>query len=531
MAEQKRRGRPPKYATREQTKQLNEFQKMISSNSGSMAIASKITESMQQLHSLSEMLASVGIYNPILSEQFLQEIGFETLTSTTEELARWIQTPQKYDMNLRKLSTYLENAVEQYGRATALLSDIKLYYYDLRCGTTDLDKKIDKPSFMESYNKALETLRKLNIPYQIRKLDNKVCREGVAFVWFNKHKDGIDLLDLPSDFCYITAPWTYGYLFAIDLTYFDRFAFVGEVVPELWEAYKKFCVMREKLADSAELVPYQFYPVSPYDGWCCVFDVTRPIKIPPLIGSAFGALDSLGYRDLIKEKAMIDLWRVLNFKIPVDNTTHKMMLTYEQASKFIDIIKSSLPDNFIAMANPFDMEAPINADQTSVMNALQNISNKSFYDYSAIPNALFNSDLKSAAALKLATNTLFAYSSNGMYASMQNLVNWILRIECGSQYEWHIVFHGNKLYEDEEKDKAVKLFQSANAPVSYVMSHFGIEPFDLANEYIIENKLGIKDIMKPLTLSNSPVTGPGAPEKADSEKSDTTDMIEDAGEI
>lgn len=532
MAEGKRRGRPPKYATREQMQTISDFQKFISSDKGSMIMADRITTSMKDLHNLTDMMAELGIYNPVLSEQLMQEIGFSTSTATTEELAGWLQAPQVYDQNLRKLSSYLENAVEQYGRAVATLSDIKSYYYDLRCGTTDLRSKIDRPTFMESYNKALDVLRRLNIPYQIRKLDNKVTREGFACVLFNRHKDGIDLLDLPSDFCYITAPWTYGYLFAIDLTYFDRFAFIGEVVPELYVAYKKFCQMREKLGTgSKELVPYQYYQVSPFDGWCCVFDANRPIKVPPMIGSALGAMDSLGYRDLIKQKAVIDLWRVLNFKIPLDPTTHKMVLTYEQACSFIDTIKNTLPDNFVAMANPFDLEAPINADQTGVMSTLQDISNKTFYDYSAIPNALFNSDLKSAAALKLATNTLFAYASNGMYASMQNLVNWILKIECGTQYDWHIVFHGNKLYEDEEKEKAVKLFQSANAPVSYVMSHFGIEPFDLENEYLIENKLGLKDIMKPLTLSNSPAMSPGAPEKSDSEKSEVTDMVEDAGQL
>lgn len=248
-----------------------------------------------------------------------------------------------------------------------------------------------------------------------------------------------------------------------------------------------------------------------------------------MIGAALGALDSLGYRDLIKEKAMIDLWRVISYKIPINNTTGKMQVTYKEASSIIDAVQSVLPENFVAVATPFDAEAPINADQTNVMSSLQNISNKGFYDYAAMPNALFNSDLKSAAALKLATNTLFAYSSTGLYASMQNLVNWILRIECGPQYDWHIVFHGNKLYEDEEKEKAVKLYQSGNFPVSYVMSNFGYEPFDIENAFIMEQASGIKSRMEPITMFTQQASSPGAPEKADSEKSESSDMVDDAG--
>lgn len=531
MAEAKKQAKSRKGITKSQQETISEYMNFFKSDNGSKYYSSKITTGMGDLHNITKRLSENGMYTPILSEQLMQDIGFQSASSSTEELANWLQHPQYYDSNLRRLSTYLENAVSQYGRATDLLSDIKTYNYDLRCATPGLAEKVDGDSFKNSKEKAMLTLRKLNIPYQIRKLDKRVCKEGVAFVYFNKHPDGIDLFELPTDFCYITAPWSYGYLFALDLTYFDRFAFTQTQVPELWAAYSKFCEMRIKLVDSDELVPYQYYPMSPFDGWCCVFDSTRPIKTPPLIGSALGALDSLSYRDLIKQKAMIDLWRILSFKIPTDPVTGKMRISYAEASAIIDQIQNTLPENFISIATPFDTENPINADQTGVMESLQTISNKGFYDYAAVPNALFNSDLKSAAALKLASNTLFSYSSSGLYASMQNLVNWILKIECGQEFDWHIVFHGNKLYEDEEKEKAVKLYQAGNFPVSYVMSHFGIEPFDVENAFIMENASGIKDKMKPITMFSAPPSGEaGAPKKPDSEKAESSDATEDSGE-
>ena len=357
-------------------------------------------------------------------------------------------------------------------------------------------------------------------------------------MWFNRTRDTFDMIDLPTEFCYITAPWTFGYLFSVDLTYFDRFAFQQTQVPELWAAYEAFCRKREELVSShkysrAAIAPYQYMPVSPYDGWCFLFDVNRPIKVPPMVGAAGVALDAIGYRDLIKQKAVVDLWRVLAFKIPTDSTTGKMQITYKEASSIIDSIRSVLPENFVAFASPFDTEAPINADQTSVMEGLENISNKSFYDYSGIPNALFNSDQKSAAALKLATGALFAYASNGMYASAQNLVNWLIRIECGTQFDWIVKFHGNKLYEDEEQDRVLKMLSGANAPISYVMSHYGFEPFEIENEYVIENFLtNIKDKMKPLQLGSTMSSNEGGrpKEEIDSKRSESRDESIDAGE-
>ena len=540
MAEEKKRGRPRKNpddrpATEEQVETIKKFCSYMRSDDGASMVAKRITSNMRDLESLADYLSGNGMYDPIFSQTLEQAIGFTSGPASNEELQEWLKHPEIYSDNLRFLSQYLENAALQYGRAASLLSDIKSYNYDLRCATPNLEDKVNSDEFKNSYARVLRTLRKINIPYQIRKLDKKVALEGVAFVWFNKTSDTIDLLELPSDFCYITAPWTYGYLFALDLTYFDRFAFQQTQVPELWHAYEVFCRKRQELAQSKDykekLVPYQYYPVSPFDGWCAVFDSSRPIKVPPMIGAAGSAIDSLGYRDLIKQKAVIDLWKILSYKIPVNSTTNKMDITYKEASAFIETMRGVFPENYIVAATPFDLQTPVSSDQTSVMEGLENISNKTFYDYSGVPNALFNnSDLKSAAALKLATNTLFSYASSGLYASMQNLVNWIIRIECGSRYDWHIVFHGNKLYEDEEKKAALSMFSSANAPVSYVMSHFGYEPFDIENAYIIENALGLKDKMKPLQVGNSTsFTEGGRPEELESQRSDSSDANEDSG--
>lgn len=534
MAEEKKRRGRPKMATQEQLETLKQFCAYMRSDYGSSMIANRITTGMRDLEGIANMLSANGMYDPIFSQSLEQAIGFTSGPATSDELADWLRHPDQYSDNLRFLSQYLENAALQYGRAASLLSDIKSYHYDLRCATPHLEDYIDTEEYKRSHCRALRTLRKLNIPYQIRKLDNKVSKEGVAFVWFNRTADTIDLLELPTDFCYITAPWTFGYLFAVDLTYFDRFAFQQTQVPELWKAYEFFCKKRQELAGKGEgkekLIPYQYYPVSPFEGWCAVFDINRPIKVPPMIGAAGAAIDSLGYRDLIKNKAVVDLWKVLSYKIPIDKTTNKMAITYKEASQFIDIVKSVLPENYVAVATPFDLEQPVSSDQTTVMEGLERISNKTFYDYSGVPNALFNSDLKSAAALKLASNTLYAYASSGLYSSMQNLVNWLLRIECGPQFDWHIVFHGNKLYEDEERSNALSMFAKANAPVSYVMSHFGFEPFDIDNAFIMENHSKIKDKMAPLQNGFSTAYNEGGrPKMEPSLRSEETDRIEDAG--
>ena len=52
------------------------------------------------------------------------------------------------------------------------------------------------------------------------KMDLATMYEGASFWWISETKDNITMLPLPARFCYITSPWTYGYRFAFDLTFF-----------------------------------------------------------------------------------------------------------------------------------------------------------------------------------------------------------------------------------------------------------------------------------------------------------------------
>ena len=85
----------------------------------------------------------------------------------------------------------------------------------------------------------------------------QVRQDGVGFYVIQETNDTITFLQLPTDYCYITAPWTYGWLFAIDLTYFDRLVGMPEMLPELTEAYRVFVEKREAGYTGEKLAPFQ----------------------------------------------------------------------------------------------------------------------------------------------------------------------------------------------------------------------------------------------------------------------------------
>ena len=211
-----------KMATPEQIETLENFVKTYSAD---------LSKQLRRLDLITQISSNKGQYNPVLSEQYVNDANFNPSKASSHEISRWLMSPQYFDANIRHLSQYLENAVGQYGRAVWFLNTEKSFNYLLTPADADNKDMINSKEYMNSYNTALNTLRKMNIKYQFPKMDLQVMQDGVGFYFIQETNDTITFLQLPTDYCYITAPWTYGWLFAIDLTYFDRLVGMPEMLP------------------------------------------------------------------------------------------------------------------------------------------------------------------------------------------------------------------------------------------------------------------------------------------------------------
>ena len=287
-----RKNNNQKMATPEQIETLNNFVKTYSAD---------LSKQLRQLDLITRISSNKGRYNPVLSEQYVNDRNFNPKSASSNEIQRWLMAPQYYDANIRHLSQYLENAVGQYGRAIWFLNTEKSFNYILTPADADNRDYIDTKEYMNSYNTALNTLRKMNIKYQFSKMDLQVMEDGVGFYFIQETDDTITFLQLPTDYCYITAPWTYGWLFAIDLTFFDRLVGLPDMLPELTEAYKVFVEKRKEGYTGEQLAPFQYYNLPPEKSFCLTFNPNRADKIPPLTGAMGASLDVLSYRDLLKK--------------------------------------------------------------------------------------------------------------------------------------------------------------------------------------------------------------------------------------
>ncbi|MCI7634029.1 MAG: hypothetical protein MSS80_08405 [Mollicutes bacterium] len=495
-----------KMATPEQISTLQNFVKTYSAD---------LSRQLRQLDLITQISSNKGRYSPILSEQYVNDVNFNPQKADSNAISKWLMSPQRYDMNIRHLSQYLENAVGQYGRAIWFLNTEKSFNYLLTPADADNSEAINTDAYVNSYNMALNTLRKMNIKYQFPKMDLQVMEDGVGFYFIQETEDTITFLQLPTDYCYITAPWTYGWLFAIDLTFFDRLVGMPDILPELTEAYKVFVEKRKEGYTGAKLAPFQYFNLPPEKSFCLTFNPNRADKIPPLTGAMGASLDVLSYRDLLKKKSVLDLWKLIAMKIPIDKQTNKMQIPYDEAAELIAMIKEQMPENIVAFATPFDAQE-VAANQVNTMDKLVDLGDNNVFSALGMGAAMFGKDNKNAGQLKISSQVSFDYASTHMYSQFANLANWIIAQKTKT-YKWKVSFFGNKLDKDKEIDNAIKLVTSSNYPVEYLMAHTGFEPFEMKSFINWANKMDLKSKMKPLqsmnTMSNKPGDEGGRPQK------------------
>lgn len=515
MSSKKKNSSKPKMATPEQLQTIDDFVKIYSAD---------LSKQLRQLDLITQISSNKGMYNPILSEQYINNINFNPSKASSNEIAKWLMSPQEYDMNIRHLSQYLENAVGQYGRAIWFLNTEKSFNYLLKPADTNIKDIINTKEYINSYNTCLNTLRKMNIKYQFQKMDLQVMEDGVGFYLIQETDDTITFLQLPTDYCYITAPWTYGWLFAIDLTFFDRMLGLPDVLPELTDAYRLFLKKREEGFTGKELAPFQYFNMPPEKSFCLTFNPNRADKIPPLTGAMGASLDVLSYRDLLKKKSVLDLWKLIAMKIPIDKNTNKMQIDYNVAAELIAMMKQQMPENIVAFATPFDAQE-VAANQVNTMDKLVDLGDNNVFSALGMGSAMFGKDNKNAGQLKISTQISFDYGATHMYTQFANLVNWILAQKTRT-YKWKVSFFGNKLDKDKEIDNAIKLTTTTNMPVEYLMANIGFEPFEVEGFINLADKLDIKSKMRPLQSMNTMSNKPGSLNEGGRPLKDVGDMQE-----
>lgn len=515
-----------KMATQSQIKQIGDFKEDFQSQIKDFSTS--LRKDIEQVEMLNKISASTGMYQPQLAESITQRINFNPRMASSADIEKWLTNPQYYESYIRGFSQYLEYNVGQYHRAMWYFNTIKSFNYQLLPADGNNEKNVTGTEYKNSMNTSLNACAKMNIKNKFPMMDLLTLQEGATFWWIDEYNESFEFLQLPTDWCYITGTWNHGWTGCINLAYFDQMRGVEKCIPELSTAYNHFLEVRSKGLTGDKLAPFQFYPLPLNKSWIFTCDPNKALKVP-IMASAMGAsLDVLSYRQLLKDQSMLDLWKILAFKMPLDKD-NKLTMSYDFASDIIDSIQRMLPENIATFVTPFDVD-PVSSSQVTTLDKVVDLGDKNVYSALGVQSNLFGQETKSAKAFSLGMQIDFAYASTHMYAQFNNMVNWIL-YQKSKTFRWAVRFEGNSLEKDAEIKSAVQLVTGANYPISYLVAKTGYEPHEFYNLVRLENSLGIKDKMKPLVsaFQQSGKTGKDNPLK-EAGRPNQGDDVGDAGE-
>lgn len=506
---------------------LEDFATKFSKEEYRQQFAKSLSKNLKALSRISQMDAHNGSYQAILSESMFQDININPAVASASDVEKWLMQPSKYDDNLRSLSQYLNYAVGQYNSLVWITNTSKAFNYVLLPNQSDIGTEVKTKEYKENYKKACDLLRKLNIKSQFSKIDLQVIFDGAAFYYIDKTTEEITLYQLPSEYCYIVAPWAFGYRFAFDLTYFTDYVSIGGIAfPELKAAYEKLVQARKDGLEGKDLAAIQYYIFEPDKGWCFTFDPVHPDKVPPFASSMISALDILSYRQLIKDRAVFELYKVLALKIPLQKDNQKMAITYEEAAAIRNVIQAQLPDNITCYASPFDSE-PIDTNQIDNLDDLITLGSNSFSASSGLNEALFGGgDMKQATALQFCYNVFFQRTSRNMYRQFENFINWLLRKECGNKFQ--VQMFGSTARPQDDINMYSNIVKSNNCGVQFLFAAMGLEPFQTLSMLQLDEEFGYKDLMIPIqSMFQSAGGNPGRPRKNDGDLAESGERSRD----
>ena len=239
-----------------------------------------------------------------------------------------------------------------------------------------------------------------------------------------------------------------------------------------------------------------FIPISPLHGCCITADPYRGTKVPLLAALLPDSLDILEYKNIQKQKSILETWCIIPQVIPYDSV-EKPKVPLQLAKQTIAALQTALPQGVVTFSTPLEVQNPITLQSSNTQENITGLGEQNFFSAVGIAgNVMGVGEAKNQAVLDFSNLTDFGFVSY-IYGQFDSIVNLLIMIYV-NENDWKIKFFGNSYRHDKEIKDASSMFSTNNLPAEYLGANLGFEPQEF--EYMLEmgDKSKLKDLMKPL---------------------------------
>lgn len=435
---------------------------------------------------------------------------------TSDQVARYLQQPVKFEKELRELSRYLYTASPNYKRLILYFSSLLTFDYIVE--PYDLNfEKLDKVKFKKQYQKCLSLLESMNITHEMTKILRTAFKEDVFYGYEHQGKDSYFIQKMNPDYCHISSIEDGVYNYAFDFSYFDKTENKQKLdtyPTEFLEKYNQYKITKQKWIelDSKRII-------------CIKINEEIEYPIPPFNIVFESIFDLDEYKRLKKAKIKMDNYMILTQRIPIDEKSgdpNKFLIELETAMMFHNKASDALPESVGLVTSPMEIEG-IKLEKNQKEKDSVAEAERDFYNSSGVSQILFNSDKISSAGSQKSAQT----DEQILFTVLRQIERWVNRKlkSFSSHYKFKVNFLNTTEFNKENVADMYLRAAQYGMPVKMMLgAALGLTPSSMSNMTFLENEiLDLHNELIPLSSSHtqSGKDGAGAPEKREDELTDS----------
>ena len=474
--------------------------------------------------------------SPQIINSFMKDANMTSAGYNVEQIKKFVCQPQYYELELRKLSFRLYNAVQMYKNIIRFWSSMLEFASEpipyrkngLPITLTDMQS--------DQYKKDFQAMTKFFNAFDVQKEFLKVmwniCMYDTYFTSIRETEGHIWLQELPASHSIIDAISYLGYMFSFDFSYFSNVGVdIGGYSDNMKKLFKQACKMREDNVGYNPNYPDRngrwccWLPLMPDEAWVFKFNTEFAGAIPPLIGMMIdcGKMDK--FKELNDIKKELETYKVIVATVPRltnnkgGNRVDNFSISAPEVGKFVAGIKKSFPKGVDFKAAPledfkmFDF-TPTTADTDIINETLNNMMVQS--ELSPAISLTGNINMASVGIYKAVKSA----EMSKLYQQFEDFLNYQLDKRTKT-YKFKIKLVGT-IFDKEERIKQSNEDMQKGLITPQIFSARNIQLTDSTNAMNMMYSMGIPDKFRPVQLSSTmSANGVGRPKKDDGELTDS----------
>lgn len=422
---------------------------------------------------------------------------------TREQILSYLKDPQKNSTQLIEASNYLYASSTLYNRITRYLSNMLTFDYVLtpyRMKEYDTSSSnIDK--YNKAYFKTLNEIDLINIKHTFVEVMQVVVREGAFYGIEVSNKDSYMIYQLPYNKCKVTSKEDGCPIFSLDMSYFDKnLLLLDSIGGDIKSAHNAYLSDRKK----------KWAEMDGKSSICILFDESLDYVIPPFTGAFTDIYLIEDYKDLMKSKEIINLYKLINLKYPIDKESGALLMDEEVARTYYNQLANQLDSTIAIALNPFEMnEVSFEGNKADSDGTLK--AQRDMFSNIGISNMVFSNEKANSVALIQSLLNDLSYVTPCL-RSLERWFNKKLKLMSGTT-KFQAVFPDISIYNRKDMINLYKESATLGLPTKQLYAaSLGLTPSQTVGMTFMENSvLGLHNLFIPLSTSYTQSGDSGRP--------------------